>query len=54
MGNGWRIVFFAAATILFLIAATGRPFGKATSMTFVALGLACLAFVPFWDAVQAA
>jgi hypothetical protein len=54
LSNGWRIVFYAAAVVLFVAAATGKSFGKATSATFLALGLACLAFVPFWDAVDAA
>ena len=45
-----RMVFFAAAVVLFVVAAFGYQRGK---VSFVAAGLAAFAFPFFWDAFAA-
>jgi hypothetical protein len=45
-----RMLFFAAAVILFVLAAFGYQRGK---VSFLAAGLAAFAFPYFWDALAA-
>jgi hypothetical protein len=45
-----KMIFFAAAVVLFVIAAIGYEVGK---VSFVAAGLAAFAFPFFWDALAA-
>lgn len=45
-----RMLFFAAAVILFALAAFGYQRGK---VSFLAAGLAAFAFPYFWDALAA-
>jgi hypothetical protein len=45
-----RMIFYAAAVALFVLAAIGYERGK---MSFVAAGLAAFAFPFFWDALAA-
>jgi hypothetical protein len=45
-----RMLFFAAAVILFVLAAFGYQRGK---VSFLAAGLAAFAFPFFWDALAA-
>ena len=45
-----RMIFYAAAVALFVLAAIGYERGK---MSFVAAGLAAFVFPFFWDALAA-
>ena len=45
-----RMLFFAAAVVLFVVATIGYQRGK---VSFVAAGLAAFAFQFFWDALAA-
>ena len=45
-----RMLFFAAAVVLFVVATIGYQRGK---VSFVAAGLAAFAFPFFWDALAA-
>jgi len=45
-----RMIFFAAAVILFVLASFGYERGR---VSFVAAGLAAFAFPFFWDALAA-
>ena len=45
-----KMLFFAAAVVLFVVATIGYQRGKAS---FVAAGLAAFAFPFFWDALAA-
>lgn len=46
-----RMIFFAAAVVLFVLSAVGFERGK---VSFVAAGLAAFAFPYFWDALAEA
>lgn len=43
-----RMLFYAAAVALFVLAAIGYERGR---LSFVAAGLALFAFPPFWDSL---
>lgn len=45
-----KMIFFAAAVVLFVLAAVGYSAGK---VSFMAAGLAAFAFPFFWDALAA-
>lgn len=45
-----RMIFFGAAVVLFVIAATGY---KAGNVSFIAAGLAAFVIPFFWDALAA-
>jgi hypothetical protein len=45
-----KMIFFAAAVVLFVLAALGYSRGK---VSFMAAGLAAFAFPFFWDALAA-
>lgn len=45
-----RMLFYAVAVGLFLVAAFGWSLGRVSAL---ALGFAVFAFVPFWDALAA-
>ncbi|HET6954821.1 MAG TPA: hypothetical protein VFI47_30955 [Acidimicrobiales bacterium] len=45
-----KMIFFAAAVVLFVLAAMGYTRGK---VSFMAAGLAAFAFPFFWDALAA-
>lgn len=45
-----RMIFYAAAVVLFVLAAIGYERGK---VSFVAAGLAAFVFPFFWDALAA-
>lgn len=45
-----QMIFFGAATALFVVAALGYTWGK---VSLIAAGLACFAFVFFWNALAA-
>lgn len=45
-----RMIFYAAAVVLFVLAAIGYERGK---VSFLAAGLAAFAFPFFWDALAA-
>lgn len=45
-----RMIFYAAAVVLFVLAAIGYERGK---ISFVAAGLAAFVFPFFWDALAA-
>jgi hypothetical protein len=43
-----KMIFYAAAVVLFVLAAIGYQRGK---VSFIAAGLAAFAFPAFWDAL---
>lgn len=45
-----RMIFYAAAVVLFVLAAIGYERGK---VSFLAAGLAAFVFPSFWDALAA-
>jgi uncharacterized membrane protein YqjE len=46
----WRMIFFAAALVLFVLGAVGYSWGK---LSLVSAGLAFFTFPFFWDALAA-
>lgn len=54
MSNGWRGICYAAALLSFLVAALLSQTNKAKwTATLMAVGLAFIALVPLWDAIDA-
>jgi hypothetical protein len=51
MDPTWKMIFFAAAVVLFGLAAVGFQRGK---VSFMAAGLGLFAFPFFWDSLAAA
>jgi hypothetical protein len=51
MDPTWKMIFFAAAVVLFALAAVGLQRGK---VSFMAAGLGLFVFPFFWDSLAAA